>query len=279
MAEAAAISAVGAVLVKIIDVAADMYRRRRDARGEAVAVTREGDWVGLPETGQLRAPDLPAWRGYRPAGSPVAFRLELAPADDWAHEYLLAEQPVVVVVENLDPEWDLDSIVSIASLAEGLEGTLYPGTYRVTVFVFLDDDPDMWDEDDLDGWGTVDVTVRPGDSPFVLRVPIEADLGLGDEAQEATEILEDEGFVTADDDVWYEVELQAGVLYTVFLEPLGSDADLDLEIFDENDTLVAQDTDLDSEALCTIRPAWTGPFSLVVSSADEDSRYRISVEA
>ncbi|HEU4759716.1 MAG TPA: hypothetical protein VFT91_07010 [Dehalococcoidia bacterium] len=77
---------------------------------------------------------------------------------------------------------------------------------------------------------------------------------------------------------FFDVALAAGITYSVYVEPDQPSVDFDLKVFDENSNLVAQDISTDSDALCFITPAWTGPFRLVVESARGLSTYRIRVE-
>jgi hypothetical protein len=77
---------------------------------------------------------------------------------------------------------------------------------------------------------------------------------------------------------YFEVVLRGGVTYSIYVDPDEPGVDFDLYVYDENDRLVAQDTDIDSDALCFITPRWTGPFRLVVKSARGISNYSIRVE-
>jgi hypothetical protein len=77
---------------------------------------------------------------------------------------------------------------------------------------------------------------------------------------------------------YMDVTLRGEVAYEVFVHPDEPGVDFDLSIFDEGGNLVAQDTDIDSDALCVVRPVWTGPFRLVVNSARGTSTYRTLVQ-
>jgi hypothetical protein len=75
----------------------------------------------------------------------------------------------------------------------------------------------------------------------------------------------------------FDVVLQGGVSYTIFVDPYQVGVDFDLGIFDENGNLVAQDTSTAPNAVCVVTPRWTGPFRLVVKSARGLSNYQIRV--
>ena len=48
-------------------------------------------------------------------------------------------------------------------------------------------------------------------------------------------------------------------------------------MLDENGNVVAQDVDLDADALCTVAPAWTGPFAVVVHCERGNTEYQITL--
>jgi hypothetical protein len=77
---------------------------------------------------------------------------------------------------------------------------------------------------------------------------------------------------------YMDVTLRGEVAYEVYVHPDEPGVDFDLSVFDERGNLIAQDTDTDSDALCIVRPAWTGPFRLVVNSARGTSTYRTLVQ-
>jgi hypothetical protein len=77
---------------------------------------------------------------------------------------------------------------------------------------------------------------------------------------------------------YFDVILTGGVTYSVYVQPSDPSVDFDLEIYDENKNLVAQDTDTTSNALCYITPRWNGPFRLLVKSAKGTGVYSIRVE-
>jgi hypothetical protein len=77
---------------------------------------------------------------------------------------------------------------------------------------------------------------------------------------------------------YMEVTLRGEIAYEVFVHPDEPGVDFDLRIFDERGNLIEQDTDIDGDAVCVVRPAWTGPFRLVVNSARGTSTYRTLVQ-
>lgn len=77
---------------------------------------------------------------------------------------------------------------------------------------------------------------------------------------------------------YLDVTLRGQIPYEVFVHPDEPGVDFDLSVFDERGNLIAQDTDTDSDAVCVITPAWTGPFRLVVNSARGTSTYRTLVK-
>jgi hypothetical protein len=74
-----------------------------------------------------------------------------------------------------------------------------------------------------------------------------------------------------------DIMLEAGRTYQVYVRPDDPSVDFDLQIFDENDVLVAEDVEQASEAECLITPRWTGPFRLEVTSASGASAYRLFI--
>lgn len=71
--------------------------------------------------------------------------------------------------------------------------------------------------------------------------------------------------------------LQAGMSYDVYVEPTDRTTDFDLRVYDENNNLVCEDTDTTSNALCRVRPRWTGPFTIVVTCYRGYSSYGVIV--
>ncbi|HSF30835.1 MAG TPA: hypothetical protein VLK82_10245 [Candidatus Tectomicrobia bacterium] len=77
---------------------------------------------------------------------------------------------------------------------------------------------------------------------------------------------------------YFNVVLHGGVPYRVYVAPVEPGVDFDLYVYDENGNLVEQDATASSDALCYIKPRWTGPFRLMVKSARGLSGYHIRVE-
>jgi hypothetical protein len=256
-------------VVKVSDTLATWYKTLREDRGTSIARTATGMSYELASQGRMDASAIPYFGAYN-RGDPVPFVVQFAAADDWAQEYLLADQPVVVVIEDCAQDWEVDALIAVAALGDQVEGALYPGVYRLSAMVFLDDDPDNWDEEDLDGGALVEFSVTPGEAPFALEVRIEA-AGL------PQVLLQDEGYLNAGGVAEYQVDLSAGVTYQIYAEPIGTTADLDLAVLDESGQVVALDGDLDSDALCQITPAWDGPFTLLVTNESLGTRYRLQV--
>jgi hypothetical protein len=77
---------------------------------------------------------------------------------------------------------------------------------------------------------------------------------------------------------FFDVVLQSGHTYSVFVQPFEPSVDFGLHVYDENGNLVTQDITTSADAYCAITPRWTGPFRLVVNSARGFSGYRIQVQ-
>ena len=77
---------------------------------------------------------------------------------------------------------------------------------------------------------------------------------------------------------YFDVVLQSGVTYRVYVAPVEQGVDFDLYVYDENGNLVQQDASAASDALCFVTPRWTGPFRLMVKSARGLSLYQIRIE-
>jgi hypothetical protein len=75
----------------------------------------------------------------------------------------------------------------------------------------------------------------------------------------------------------FDVFLTAGHTYAIAVQPTEPGVDFDLHVFDQNGNMVAQDNSYARDAYCGITPAWTGPFRLVVESAQGTSAYEIRV--
>lgn len=88
---------------------------------------------------------------------------------------------------------------------------------------------------------------------------------------------QDTGILAPGESVLHTLVLTGQTTYAIYMEPSIEGVDFDLNVFDENRNLVAQDVDDTSDALCFITPKWTGTFGLVVSSARGVSDYTISL--
>jgi hypothetical protein len=71
--------------------------------------------------------------------------------------------------------------------------------------------------------------------------------------------------------------LQAGISYDIYVQPADTTTDFDLRVYDENSNLVCEDIDTTANALCRVRPKWTGPFTIVVTCHRGYSRYGVIV--
>jgi hypothetical protein len=209
-------------------------------------------------------------------GNPVSFEGLFVPADAWAHAYLDAEQPVLLVIEDQDERSSLDSLVAMASLADGFGGTLFPGNYLLGAFVFLDEDPDNWD--DVDGGALVEFSVVGGEPPFQLEIPIEAVPGPADILGAPETLVWSGGRLRAGGEDYFDAVFEGGMPYRIYVAPHDSGADFDLFVYDQNGNRVAFDDDPDSDALCVVTPRWTGPFSIVVKCHSGSSPYDILVQ-
>ncbi len=85
------------------------------------------------------------------------------------------------------------------------------------------------------------------------------------------------GVLAPGESEYFDVVLQAGVSYRIYVQPTDPSVDFDLYVYDEGNNLVAYDDDTDSDAACVIRPNWTGPFHIAVKAARGQSRYNIAV--
>ena len=77
---------------------------------------------------------------------------------------------------------------------------------------------------------------------------------------------------------YFDVVLQSGHTYAVYVEPFDKSVDFDLHIYDENGNLISEDITLAAEAYCNVTPRWTGPFRLIVNSARGTAGFRILVQ-
>jgi hypothetical protein len=240
-----------------------------------VAVASDGTQYALPADDERFGPDLsePSFLG---SGEPVSFEGVFVLADPWAATYLAPEQPVLLVIEDRAKQRSFDSLVAITSVGSRLEGSLFPGNYRLGAFVFLDDDPDNWD--DADGGALVDFSVAADEAPIRLEIPIEA-------IQEPAEIfgadetpLADVGYLREGERDNYDVIFEGDVMYRIYLSSSDPTADFDLYVYDESDELVDQDDEPASDALCSVTPRSTGPFQIAVECSSGQSPYRILVQ-
>jgi len=78
---------------------------------------------------------------------------------------------------------------------------------------------------------------------------------------------------------YFDVVLQSGVFYQVYVEPFDAGVDFDLYIYDAGGNLVAQDNTCANDAYCNIFPRWSGPFRLLVKAAKGVSHFNIAVGA
>lgn len=76
---------------------------------------------------------------------------------------------------------------------------------------------------------------------------------------------------------YFDVNLTAGYEYRVYVHPENSLADFDLHIYDQSGNLVSYDESTESDAHGLMRPAWTGPFRILVNSSGGASRYTVAV--
>jgi hypothetical protein len=259
---------------KAMEVGVNAWKTWLERRGGGMAIGSDGSRYDLSQSGRFLSPDLAPPAAFA-RGEPVPFEGCFVAADDWAQAYLLAEQPVMVIIEDQDEDSPLDAVVALSMLGATFEGHLFPGQYRLGAYVFLDDDPENWDE--LDGGALIDFTVVAGEPPFRLEVPIEAAPD-PDEDDTAVTLLADSGYLETGGEARYIVELESEVTYSIYVNPDDPEVDLDMYVFDENGNVIDQDSDIDSDAFCTVTPVWTGPFEIVVTCAAGSGDYQITVE-
>lgn len=77
---------------------------------------------------------------------------------------------------------------------------------------------------------------------------------------------------------YFDVVLQSGHTYGVYVEPFDKSVDFDLHIYDENGNLISEDITYAADAYCNVTPRWTGPFRLIVNAARGAAGYRITVQ-
>ena len=75
----------------------------------------------------------------------------------------------------------------------------------------------------------------------------------------------------------FDLVLEGGLAYHIIAEPDDPQGDLDLELYDENNVLVAEDTTPNSDARCLVVPPRTGRYQLVVFCVSGHGYYRVFV--
>ncbi len=75
----------------------------------------------------------------------------------------------------------------------------------------------------------------------------------------------------------FELVLQAGFSYHIYAQPDDEQADLDIELYDPENVLVAEDTTTNRDAYCVVTPPWTGQYQLVVFCVSGRGYYRVFV--
>ncbi|MDJ0954448.1 MAG: hypothetical protein QNJ81_12285 [Acidimicrobiia bacterium] len=258
---------------KLVDVGARVFDSWMQNRSGGVAIAADGARFDLAQGGGLLSPELVVPSLFE-LGEPVPFQGGFIPADPWSEAWLTAEQPVMLVIEDQNQQSPLDSMVALVSLGDGFEGSLFPGWYQLGAFVFLNDDPESWGY--VDGGGLASFSVEPGEPPFSLQIPIEA-VPEPTDIFPAEPIMEDSGYLNAGEEAHYDTVLEEGIVYSIYVAPANPNADLDLFVLDENRNVVAQDVDVEADALCTVAPAWTGAFTVVVLCDSGSTGYQITM--
>lgn len=259
---------------KALEVGVSAWKAWLDNGRGGVAVAADGRQYALPQGGQYLNPA--AANGRRALREQVSFELSFVPGDFWAQTYLSRAQPVLIVVEDQNPESPIDSIVAIGALGDGFGGSLPPGHYLLGVYVFLGSNPETWD--DVDGGSFVEFSVARAQRPFSLEVPVFA---IHDSAalRDAPETVDFEtGMLAAGAQDAYSILLTGLVTYRVWVQSLDSAADFDLAVLDENGNLIAIDDHPASDAVCEFTPRWTGEFCFVVSCHQGRSAYELLVQ-
>jgi hypothetical protein len=253
---------------KAIEAGVQLIKAWRERGGGGVVLGTDGSRFDLAPGGSNGLLDLTEPRSFG-LGDPVPFNGVFVAADEWAHAYLHAAQPVLVVIEDLDQGSRLDAVVAVVPLGSSFEGHLFPSTYRLGAFVFLDEESIDWGN--LDGGALIEFSVHAWDPPFLLQIPIEA-------VTDASNVLFTSGHLGPGQQDQYLEVFERGFTYEIYVNPIGSEADFDLYLYDENDSLIDVDDNPDSDALCTVTPRWTGPFKIVVECHSGRSDYVILVE-
>jgi hypothetical protein len=261
---------------KALEAGVNAWKAWLDNGRGGVAFATDGSQYALPKGGGYLSSVL-GDGGGRELDRQVPFKVEFVAADGLAQTYLDAGQPALLVIEDQNDQSRLDSIVAIGTLGDGFEGTLLPGHYLLGVYVFLDSNPDTWN--DIDGGGFAEFSVASRQSPFLLQVPVEA---MAEPAfiYDAPQTVDfQSAYLVAGQQHEYSISMEAGVTYRVYVQPADLSADFDLAVFDENGNLIDEDDDPASDAACEVTPRWTGPFDLVVSCHYGRSAYEILVQA
>jgi hypothetical protein len=76
---------------------------------------------------------------------------------------------------------------------------------------------------------------------------------------------------------FFDIVLQSGHTYSVYVQPTDPSVDFDLHIYDENGNLITEDITTAPDAFCRVTPRWTGTFRLIVNAASGTAGYRIEV--
>jgi hypothetical protein len=85
------------------------------------------------------------------------------------------------------------------------------------------------------------------------------------------------GFLGPGESEYIDVGLVAGHYYRIYAQPEDQTVDFDLHVYDRNGNLVIWDETLNADAYGVIQPIFTGPFRVVVNSAQGASRYAVAV--
>ncbi|HEX2058065.1 MAG TPA: hypothetical protein VHI71_06820 [Actinomycetota bacterium] len=244
-------------------------------RGQGgVSIAADGSHHALPTERSFWASDSSF--AASPRLEVVPFEGVFVPADASAETYFSPDQPVLLVIEDQDENAPLDSLVAVSSLHDGFDGFLVPGDYLLGAFVFLNDDPDQWDEPD--GGGFVELTVPQGAPRFRVEVAIEVLATNSGIVDARATLLFGSGDLRPGEVHTYEMILEQGVTHRIYVAPHDPAADLNLYVYDENENLVEFDDDPYGDAQCLIAPRWTGPFSICVESANLWTSYEILVQ-
>lgn len=131
------------------------------------------------------------------------------------------------------------------------------------------------------GTGTPPPPVGPPVETVVRKTPVVVPVA----TEQTGPVAEDEpldmgvasGMVVPGEAHLFELVLQAGLSYHVYAQPDDAGADLDLELYDESNILVGEDTTANRDAYCMITPRWTGQFQLVVFCVSGRGYYRVFV--